>query len=343
MKIAELIAPRQFRLADGPVPECGPGEVLVKVKAVGACGSDLHNFVEGSVGDIPSVFPMVLGHEPAGEVAGCGAGVTGWSPGDPVICEPAIYCYHCEFCRSGRYNVCANIRFLSQPGEPGYFREYVAIPAHNILPLPEGLSFEEGTVFEPLAIILHSMKIARLELGETVAVFGAGPIGLLTVAVARAAGAKRIWSVEPVGHRRELARQMGADAVVDPTAVDPSEFLLKDTGGRGVDAAFDCATKGGSINHCLRATRNGGRVVFTGIPSEATIDLEFHVARRKELALLNVRRSNDETGLALAMMRQDFRRFAPMLTHTRSIDQIQASFETLARYGDGIGKLVLQM
>ncbi len=343
MRVAELVEPRRFRLMDGPAPECGPGEVLVEVKAVGVCGSDLHNFAEGSVGDIPSVFPMVLGHEPTGVVVRCGAGVTGWQPGDPVICEPAIYCYHCEFCRSGRHNVCANIRFMSQPGEPGYFRDIVALPAVNILPMPEGLGFEEATVFEPLAIILHSLRLAQIQVGETVAVFGAGPIGLLTVAAARIAGAGRIWCVEPVPHRRELALKMGAHAAVDPAAVNPGDFLRRDTGGRGVDVVFDCATKGGSMNHCLHAARNAGRVVYTGIPSEVTVDFEFHVARRKELTILIVRRSNHETEAALDLMREDFSRFAPMLTHARPIEEIQPAFETLERYEDGIGKLVLRL
>lgn len=221
MRVAELIARRRFRIAELPLPDPAPGEVQVRVGAVGICGSDLHAYVEGGVGDTACLYPMVLGHEPAGTVVRSGAGVTGWAPGDRAACEPAIYCYHCEYCRSGRHNVCARIRFMSMPGEPGFFREYVNIPAANLLPIPAQISLPLATVAEPLAVALHSMKFAAIRLGETAAVFGAGPIGLLTVACLRLAGAGRIWSVDPVAHRREMARQAGADAAIDPAQTGP--------------------------------------------------------------------------------------------------------------------------
>src|SRR5437763_16378558 len=123
---------------------------------------------------------MVLGHEPAGTVVKTGAGVTGWAVGDRAACEPALYCYHCEFCRSGHHNICANIRFLSNPGIPGFFREFVNLPADNLLAIPPAMSVEMATIVEPLAVALHSLKFACVQPGETVAVIGAGPIGLLT-------------------------------------------------------------------------------------------------------------------------------------------------------------------
>src|SRR5206468_3385709 len=122
MQVAELIGVRQFRVTQLAIQDPAPGEVQVQVAAVGVCGSDLHSYMEGAVGDTPCVYPMVLGHEPAGVVWKTGAGVTGWSPGDRAALEPALYCYHCEFCLSGHYNVCANLRFMSNPGEPGFFR-----------------------------------------------------------------------------------------------------------------------------------------------------------------------------------------------------------------------------
>jgi L-iditol 2-dehydrogenase len=221
MITAELNARRSFRLADYPIPEPGPGEVQARVHAVGICGSDLHNYTEGSVGDTPCAYPAVLGHEPAGVITKTGAGVSGWSPGDRVALEPAIYCYHCEFCMTGHHNVCAGIRFMSAAPDPGYFREYVTVPAANLLPLPSNLSFAEATVFEPLAVALHSLTFAQLAPMETAAVFGAGPIGLLTVAMLRLSGAGRVYAIDPVEARRGLALQMGADAAIDPAAVEP--------------------------------------------------------------------------------------------------------------------------
>ena len=188
MMTAELIAPHQFRLVEQEIAPPARGEIQVRVDAVGVCGSDLHVYSEGAVGDTPSVFPMVLGHEPAGTVVRVGAGVTGWSVGDRAALEPALYCYHCEYCRAGRHNICANIRFLSNPGLPGFFREFVNLPPVNLLAIPPGLSMELAALVEPLAVALHSLKLAAPRAGETVAVFGAGAIGLLTIASLKVAG-----------------------------------------------------------------------------------------------------------------------------------------------------------
>jgi L-iditol 2-dehydrogenase len=342
MRIAELYALRRIRVVDGPAPEPKPGEVLVRVKAVGICGSDLHDFLEGRIGDQECVYPMVLGHEPAGLVAKCGAGVTGWREGDPVAVEPALYCYHCEFCRSGRHNICANIRFMSSPVDPGFFREYVVAPAGNLLPVPRGLGLKEATLFEPLAVVLHSLKFAAVRLRATVAVFGAGPIGLLTILALKLSGAGRVWAVEPVAARREMAKAAGADAVLDPTAVDPVREILHDTGRRGVDVAIDCAARDQTMNQCIGVTSNGGRVVITGIPSETQVALDFHVARRKELTLYNVRRSCHDSETALELLAEAPARFGAMITHSLPLEQAQAAFEMLEHYSDGAGKVILE-
>ncbi len=195
MRVAELIAPLTFRLSDMPIEDPGPGEVQVRIEAVGICGSDLHAYSEGAVGSTPNVYPMVLGHEPSGTIVKTGAGVKGLGTGDRGALEPALYCYHCEFCLSGHHNVCANIRFLSNPHHPGFFRERINLPAANFMPIGAAISFEEATLAEPLAVALHSLHLASIRPGEMVAVIGAGPIGLLTIAALRAAGAARIWAV----------------------------------------------------------------------------------------------------------------------------------------------------
>src|SRR5947208_10747952 len=157
MQAAELIALRTFRLTDMPIEDPGPGELQVRVGAVGVGGSDLHAYSEGAVGSTPNIYPMVLGHEPAGRIVKLGVGVTGFAVGDRGALEPALYCYQCEFCLSGHHNVCANIRFLSTPHNPGFFRERVNLPAVNFLPIPTGMSFDQATLAEPLAIALHSL------------------------------------------------------------------------------------------------------------------------------------------------------------------------------------------
>jgi L-iditol 2-dehydrogenase len=341
MLVAELIAPREFHLSHQEIPPPAAGEVQVRVDAVGVCGSDLHSYSEGSVGDTPCQYPMVLGHEPAGTVLAVGSGVTGWSPGDRAAFEPAIYCYHCEFCRTGRHNVCANVQFLSTPGLPGFFREFVNLPTHNLLRIPPNLSLELATVVEPLAVALHSMNFAAVQQGESVAVFGAGPIGLLTIACLKAAGAGRIWAVEPVAHRRELARHMGADIALDADAGDAAAQIQTDTDRRGVDCAIDCAATGDTINQAIRACRNAGRVVLTGIHSAAMVEFEVSPMRRKELAIFNVRRSNHESEAALEMLVNRTELFAPLVTHTRPLDRIAEAFDLTERRADGVGKMVI--
>lgn len=348
MQVAELIGTRRFQIVERDLADPGPGEVQVRVEAVGVCGSDMHSFSEGSVGDQICRYPMVLGHEPSGVVVKAGAGVTGWQRGDRAALEPAIYCYHCEFCLSGHHNVCANIRFLSSVDDPGFFRDRLNLPARNLLPLAPGTALGTATLVEPLAIALHSLKFAPPQLGDAVAVFGAGPIGLLTIGALRLAGAKRIFAVEPVTHRREMAIRIGADEALDPAQADPVTEIRRATGGRGVDAAYDCAAKegrspeAGTLDQAVSAVRNRGAVVLTGIHSAARISLNPHTLRRKEVALFPVRRSNHESELARDMLASEERRFAPVITHERPLDRIEEAFTLNETYQDGVGKLVIR-
>jgi L-iditol 2-dehydrogenase len=342
MRVAELYEPRRFRFIEASAPDPGPGEVQVRVRSIGICGSDLHYFAEGAIGDVIVRYPVVLGHEPTGEVSRTGTGVSGWSKGDRAFLEPAIYCYHCEFCRSGRHNCCENMSFLSSPPDPGFFREFVNLPAHNIIAIPSEIDQDTATLFEPLAVVLHSLGMCAPRIGETVAVFGGGPIGLLTVAALRASGVGRIWCVEPRAARRELARTMGADAVIDPSAIDPVRQIQADTGKRGVDLAIDCATKAGTIMQCVDVVRSASRIVITGIPSEPETALNMHALRRKEVQIYNVRRSNHETAQAIEMLRGNPRLFAPIVTHKAPIDRAERSFEMLETGDDGAAKIVLQ-
>jgi L-iditol 2-dehydrogenase len=332
MLTAELVAPHEFRLAQHDLPDPGPGEVQVRVEAVGICGSDIHWFADGGIGDTRSIYPMILGHEPSGTVIKTGAGVTGWSPGDRAFLEPALYCYECRFCRSGHHNVCEKIRFASNPGIPGFFRERANLPARNLLAVPPTLSMGLATVVEPLAIALHSLNLGAVQKDESVAVYGAGPIGLLTIAALKLAGAGRVFAVEPVEHRRAMARHMGADDVFDPAHADEIQ---------DVDCAMDCAAKEDTINQAFRAVRNAGRVLLTGIHSDAVVPFEVSHMRRKEIALYNVRRSNHESGDALRILTEHTKLFAPMVTHERPLDRIADGFEIVEHYADGVGKLVI--
>ena len=340
MRAAELIAPLTFRLTEMPIEDPGPGEVQVRVEAVGVCGSDLHAYNEGAVGGMPNVYPMVLGHEPAGVVVKTGSGVTGLAVGDRGALEPALYCYHCEFCLTGHHNVCANIRFLSNPHHPGFFRERVNLPLKNFQPIPAGMSFAEATLAEPLAIALHSLRLASIRAGETVAVIGAGPIGLMTIAALRVAGASRIWAVEPLAHRRGLALQIGADAALAPA--EAFAEIVRETGQRGVDCAIDCAAGAETTNQAILLARNAGRVALTGIHSMPDVPMNGSAMRRKELTIFNVRRSNHETVDALDLLLAHPGWFAPVITHNRTLEQVDDAFAIASQYRDGVGKMIVR-
>ena len=343
MRIAQLIAQHRFQITEAPSAAPGPGEIQVRVHFCGICGSDLHNFSEGSVGDTPSAFPMVLGHEPTGTVLATGPGVSAWQPGDRAFLEPAVYCYHCTMCRSGRHNLCENIRFFSAGPDPGYFRDIVSVPEHCLVPIPPGVGLAEGPLFEPLAVALHSLRFADLTPGVSAAVFGCGPIGSLTIAMLKMHGIRRIFAVDPVAHRRDLALAMGADVVIDPSQTDPSKEILAATGKRGVETVLDCVTRDGSLDHACIAVARGGRVVATGIPSEARPVIHFHELRRKEAPLFNVRRSNNETHLAIELLAEKPALLGPVVTHRRPLEEIEAAFSDLESYRDGVGKSVIRL
>ncbi len=339
MKAAELIGIREFRIVDQDLPDPGPGQVQVRVAAVGICGSDLHNFTEGGIGDSPCKYPMILGHEPSGVVLKTGAGVSGLAAGDQFALEPAIACGECRLCRMGRENLCDNMRFMSSGGIPGFFRERVNVPAHNLIPVPKHVGLREATLIEPIAVALHSLSFASLKAGETAVVFGAGPIGLLTIAALKLAGAGRVWAVEPVAHRREMAKAMGADVVLD--AAEPVATIWHDTGNRGVDLAFDCAAGVDTVNQCIGALTKTGRLIYTAIP--AAVHVPFHAPglRKKEISFFNVYRSNHQTEQARDILADHVALFAPMLTHAKPLDQIQQAFDLVTRYEDGVGKMLV--
>jgi L-iditol 2-dehydrogenase len=332
MLTAHLTGVRQFNVVEEALPEPGPGEIQVRVGAVGICGSDMHSYSEGGVGDSTCRYPMVLGHEPAGVIVKTGPGVSGWQPGDRGALEPAIFCYHCEFCLRGQHNLCARLRFMSTPGEAGFFREFVNIPAHNFLPVSAGVSVEEAALMEPLAVVLHTLGLGSFRAGETALVLGAGPIGLLTVAALKLAGARRIWAIEPVAHRRDMAMAMGATEVFDSAGGKPVQ---------GVDIAFDCAAKDISVNQCVAALKPGGRLVLTGIHAELQVHFDVHQMRRNEIALFSVRRSNNESEDARDLLQEHTKLFAPLITHRRKLADISAAFALLETYSDGVGKLVI--
>ncbi|HYN95326.1 MAG TPA: alcohol dehydrogenase catalytic domain-containing protein, partial [Pilimelia sp.] len=230
MTAARLHGVGDLRLAREPMPVPADDETLVRVTAVGLCGSDLHWYADGGIGDARLDRPLVIGHEMAGVIA------AGPRRGERVAIDPAVPCGRCESCRSGWGNLCPQVRFAGHGAVDGGLRDYLAWPTDLLFGLPDALSDADGAMLEPLGVALHSLDLGHLRLGATVAVVGCGPIGLLLVQLARLAGAARVVAVDPLAHRREAATRLGADAALAPAGAGPAAW--PDLVGRGVDTAF---------------------------------------------------------------------------------------------------------
>jgi len=261
-----------------------PGWSLVAVTSVGICGSDLHWFTDGGIGENRIERPVVPGHEFAA------VAVTGPHAGRRVAVDPAIPCESCEMCRAGYQNLCPTVRFAGHGTLDGAMQEQLLWPDHLLFPLPDEISDDGGALLEPLGVAIHAVGLGHLRQGCDVLVVGAGPIGLLVSQVARQSGAGRVFVVEPLEHRRATAVRTGADGVWAPE--DAVDAVLGATGGRGVDVALEMAGTDAAIDLAVAGIRPGGRIVLGGIPSEDRSSFSASVARRKGLTFTMVRRMN---------------------------------------------------
>jgi L-iditol 2-dehydrogenase len=290
VRAARLHGPGDLRVGEEPEPEAGAGMSLVRVTAVGICGSDLHWWDEGAIGDATLAHPLVLGHEGAGVIA------EGPRRGERVAIDPAIICGTCRACRDGYANLCYRIQFAGHGETDGMMRELMAWPAELLHPLPDTVTDADGALLEPLGVAVHSADLGHLPFAGTASVIGCGPIGLLLISVLKAAGASSVLAVEPLAHRREAAARYGADLVAEPGALDLRELV-----GAGVDVAFEAAGNDEGVRLALESVRPGGRVVLAGIPGDDAITFQASVARRKGLTIAMVRRMNQVYPRAISL------------------------------------------
>ncbi len=290
MKAARYYGNKDLRIEDVNEPAVAPGTVKVKVEWCGICGTDLHEFEDGPIFCPTSAHPLsgesvpvTLGHEFAGVVAELGAGVTGFEVGQRVVVEPYIVCGECEFCTSGRYNLCVSGGFIGLSGGGGGFSEFVVAPVERVYDLGE-LSTEVGALVEPLAVGYHAVRRSGIAAGQTAAVFGAGPIGLVTIACLRAIGVETVFSVEMSQIRKRKAPGAGATVVLDPSETDVPAEIRSQTGGLGVDVSFECVGASPALQSALDGTKNGGTVVNVSIwGHNAEIDMFGLVMRELNL------------------------------------------------------------
>ena len=381
MKIAYFTGLRQIELRDEPVPTLKrPGDVLVRIDRIGVCGSDVHYYVEGGIGEDRLRYPATLGHESAGTIVEVGSAVKNLAPGTKVVVEPALSCGNCDQCRAGRRHTCRNLQFMGCPGQaPGAAAQYMVVPAENAYPVPDSVTLDQAALAEPLSIGMYAFRLSGIQTGTKTAILGAGPIGLSVLLCAKSdvfdvgipndpratanapvpggfagfsseegfAGNTGLnkgtfYMTEPIAPRREMARQLGADWIGDPTSVDPVQAILEHE-PLGLDTVFECSGDPACIDQALDLLGPGGRLVLVGIPPTVRVEFDIHRMRRKELTFINVRRQNECVAPVIERLADGRIQADAMITHRFSFEQIGDAFELVAGYRDGVVKAMLDL
>jgi L-iditol 2-dehydrogenase len=321
--VARLFGPGDLRVVEEATPPpAGPGWSRIAVTSAGICGSDLHWFLEGGIGEVALDAPLVPGHEFAG------VALSGPHEGRRVAVDPAIPCGECERCRAGQGNLCPAVRFAGHGVLDGALQQELSWPDRLLHPLPDSLSDDAGALLEPLGVAIHAVDVSGVAAGDDVLVVGAGPIGVLAVDVARRAGASRVFVSEPLAHRRETARRFGADGAWAPE--ETAGHVRDATGGRGVDVGIEMAGTDEAIGTAVGCARPGGRIALGGIPSDSHSSFPAAPARRKGLTFVMVRRMHEtyERAIRYAGSGLDL---AALVTARFPLTESAAAFASAAR------------
>ncbi len=338
-----LLLPRygHLEIIDMPVPVPAAGEILVRVRACGICGSDVHG-LDGSTGR--RIPPLVMGHEAAGEVAAIGAGVSDLAPGDRVTFDSTIFCGRCFFCLRGEVNLCDNREVLGVSPGPyrrhGAFAEFVAVPRRIVYRLPDTLSFERAALIEAVSVAVHGAGLSGVRLGDTAVVVGAGMIGLLVVQAVHRAGATRVVAVDVDEARLSLARQLGATETVLAGAGAVAR-ILELTGGRGADLAIECVGAEAPIHTAVSSVRKGGSVVLVGnVSPKIALPLQEVVSR--QIRLQGSCASSGEYPLVIDLIATGEIRVDPLISAVAPLSEGPLWFDRLYRREPNLMKVILQ-
>ena len=347
MLAARLHGPRDLRVEriahPGPPP---PGMALIRVKVTGICGSDLHSYQDGRIGDTPITSPLVLGHEFSGVVEAVGGDSLDGNheplvAGTRVAVDPAQPCGRCEMCDQGHPNLCWRLHFCGVHPDGGSFCEWMHMPAHSCFPLPDELDHTTGALLEPLGVAVHAVDLARLRVDDSVAIIGAGPIGHLILQVVRLSTAGPICISDRFAWRLALAERFGGHAIhaVDE---DPVAAVMEATGGRGADVVIEAAWADESVDQAASMARLGGRVVLVGIPGEDVLRMKASTARRKGLTIRMSRRMKHVYPRAIRLVQQRKVDVNAIVTHRFSLSRAADAFAGNVAYQDGIIKGVIE-
>ena len=345
---AVLHGPRDVRVEDVPVPpQPGPGEVSIRVDTVGVCGSDLHMYEDGRIGETPMKGPTVLGHEFGGTVERTGADALDGEghplePGTRVAVDPAIPCLRCELCLAGHPNLCPNHTFMGVFPTGGALQQRLTVPSFCCFPLPEAVPDDHVPLLETLGVALHAVDLAHVHVASSVAVIGAGSVGQLIARVAMLAGALPLFVTDRHPPRLDAAAAVGATPLHIDEA-DPVQAVMDATAGRGVDVAIEAAwSDASSLGQAANMLRPGGRLVVVGISGDDTLHFPHSPVRRKGLTIAMCRRMKHTYRRAIALAASGRIDLAPLVTHRYPLHQTADAFAAASSYGDGVIKAVVR-
>jgi L-iditol 2-dehydrogenase len=342
MKAAFLTGVRTIEVRETPTPRpVRDDDVLVRSRAVGVCGSDLHYYLSDRVGGDVVRYPFIPGHECAGVVEEVGRAVTRVKPGDAVVVEPAVSCGVCDQCRTGRPHTCRKLLFLGHYGElTGGMAEFALAPERNCVPLPAKMTVVQGALAEPLSIALYAAGLAGSVRGKSAAILGAGPIGLCLGLALKAEGSGALYMTEKVEAREKAAGAAGADWTGSPDREDVvAEVLRRES--LGLDLVFECCGDQAALDQAVALLKPGGTLVVVGIPLEPRVSFDSSKARRKEVRVQNVRRQNRCLEKAVGMIHAGRVRVDFLATHYFELEQAGEAYETAAARRGGVIKAIV--
>lgn len=343
MKSVKLIAKQEFGIFDEeiPVPD-KTNNVLIKIASVGVCGSDMHYFKHGRIGEDVIKFPFIIGHEASGYIEKIIGDSKGLKTGQLVAIEPAVTCGKCDQCIAGRPHTCRFNRFMGGAGQlEGLSREYVTVPASNVFAVPEGFTPNEAAFVEPMSIGAYAVKLAKITTSDDIGIIGVGPIGMSVLMSLKYTGNEKQYVWDKLDYRLINAEKAGAIWTGNPEKIEIEKELLKILPNE-LDIVFECCGEQEALNTALRVLKPGGKLVIVGIPTEDRISFDMNLLRRKEIAIINVRRQNHSVPDAIKVINH-FRPLSDsLITHTFNYRQTKDAFQMVSEYSDNVVKAMIQ-
>lgn len=343
MKVAVMDGIGKMRLEEREIPKPARNEVLVKLDYVGICGSDLHYYETGAIGDYVVKPPFVLGHEPGGVVVEVGEEVHHLKVGDRVALEPGKTCGHCEFCKEGKYNLCSDVIFFATPPVDGVFQEYAAHEADLCFKLPQNVSTLEGALIEPLAVGFHAAIQGEAHLGQKAVVMGAGCIGLVSMMALKARGVSEVYVVDIMEKRLEKATELGADKVINSAKEDILERVKQLTNGKGIDLVIETAGTEITTRQAIQIAKKGINIVLVGYSKSGEMTLPMSMALDKELTFKTVFRYRNIYPMAIEAVASGKVNLKGIVTDIFKLDEIQKAMDYSVNNKADIVKAVVQI